>query len=599
LKYKYLVGMLALCGTATVARAETKCSISRIAELPVTMAGLRPEVRVKINGKDVVFLADSGAWYSMISPGSAAELGLKLQVLPPGYFNVGVGGSFVPKYTIVDSFTIAGVKIPRVEFLVGGSEFGTVGLLGQNVLAIEDTEFDLANGMIRLMRTRNCGKSPIVYWAGPEVNFSVVQTESMPTERPHIIAPIYINGIKLRALFDTGASSSFVSLKAAARAGLKPDTPGVTPAGVSSGLGRSLVSTWVGPVASIRIGDEEIRNTRLRFGGDLDDVDMLVGADFFLSHHVYWSNTAQRMSFTFNGGHVFDLRYLGRDGEEHDAGPASTATQADPAKASAAPAAPGATPTDAEGFSRRGAARSVRGDLPGAFADLNQAIKLAPDNIEFLRQRAVLHERMRQPLRAVEDIDRLLKLKPDDADAHMMRAAMRLRLDHKADVTSDLEAAAGALSNASDKRFALAELYQATEDYQRSIPQYDLWIAVHPDDSRRPMALNARCWARAMLNVDLDRALKDCNAALSASGRNAAVMDSRGMVRLRMGDYARAIADYDEALKAAPDVAWSYYGRGIAKLRLGKAAEGEADIAKAKTLDADLADEAKKRGIAP
>jgi tetratricopeptide (TPR) repeat protein len=241
----------------------------------------------------------------------------------------------------------------------------------------------------------------------------------------------------------------------------------------------------------------------------------------------------------------------------------------------------------------------VRGDLPGAFADLNQAIKLAPDNIEFLRQRAILHERMRQPLRAVEDIDRLLKLKPDDADAHMMRAAMRLRLDHKADVTSDLEAAAGALSNASDKRFALAELYQATEDYQRSIPQYDLWIAVHPDDSRRPMALNARCWARAMLNVDLDRALKDCNAALSASGRNAAVMDSRGMVRLRMGDYVRAIADYDEALKAAPDVAWSYYGRGIAKLRLGKAAEGEADIAKAKTLDADLADEAKKRGIAP
>jgi predicted aspartyl protease len=255
LKYKYLVGMLALCGTATVARAETKCSISRIAELPVTMAGLRPEVRVKINGKDVVFLADSGAWYSMISPGSAAELGLKLQVLPPGYFNVGVGGSFVPKYTIVDSFTIAGVKIPRVEFLVGGSEFGTVGLLGQNVLAIEDTEFDLANGMIRLMRTRNCGKSPIVYWAGPEVNFSVVQTESMPTERPHIIAPIYINGIKLRALFDTGASSSFVSLKAAARAGLKPDTPGVTPAGVSSGLGRSLVSTWVGPVARFVIPD--------------------------------------------------------------------------------------------------------------------------------------------------------------------------------------------------------------------------------------------------------------------------------------------------------------------------------------------------------
>jgi tetratricopeptide (TPR) repeat protein/predicted aspartyl protease len=598
LKQRYLIGAAALCSAIAPAHADPKCQVGQIAQLPVTMVGLRPLVHVQINGKDAAFTADSGAWYSMISPGSAAELGLRLTDLPPGYFNRGIGGSFAPKLTIVDRFTIAGVPVPRVQFLVGGSEVGSVGLLGQNVLAIADTEFDLANGMIKLMRSRGCDKVDLVYWAPPGTNYSLLKTEIMPAERPHIVGSIYINGIKLRALFDTGASTSFLSLRAAERVGLKPDGPGVTPAGMSGGLGRRFVKTWIGPVASIKIGDEETRNTRLRFGGDdFADIDMLIGADFFLSHHVYWSNNLHRMYFTFNGGHVFDLSYLRHPVDMEDGPAEAKSVDAGSEKAPAAESGP--TPTDAEGFSRRGAARSMREDIPGAFADYGQAIKLAPDNIEYLRQRAALYLRTHQPIRAVEDIDRLLKLKPDDVDALMMRAAMRLRLDHKADVRSDLDAAAAAAPKPSDRRLELAQLYETMDDYLHAIGQYDLWIAAHPDDNRRSMALNGRCWARAMANVDLDRALKDCNAALSPDPHHASYLDSRAMVRLRMGDYARAIADYDAALKASPDSAWSHYGRGIAELRLGRKAEADADIAKARSLDADLPEEAKKRGLVP
>lgn len=591
-----MIGALALSALGAPAQADTKCQVGQIAQLPVTMVGLRPQVHVQINGKDTEFTADSGAWYSMISPGSAAELGLKLTDLPPGYFNQGVGGSFAPKLTIVDRFTIAGVPVPRVQFLVGGSEVGSVGLLGQNVLALADTEFDLANGMIKLMRSRDCGKVDLAYWAPVGSNYSFLKTEMMPAERPHIVATISINGIKLRALFDTGASTSFLSLRAAERVGLKPDGPGVTPAGMSGGLGRGFVKTWIGPIASIKIGDEETRNTRLRFGGDdLTDIDMLIGADFFLSHHVYWSNATHRMFFTFNGGHVFDLRYLRENGEfEESAANADAKPAADDKAGPAQPA-----PTDPDRLSRRGAARAVRGDVAGAFADYDQAIKLAPDNIEYLRQRATLYARTRQPLRAVDDITHLLKLKPDDVDALMMRAGMRLRLDHKADVRSDLDAAAAAAPKPSDRRIDLAQLYEGVEDYPQAIAQYDLWITAHPDDNRRSMALNGRCWARALANMDLARALKDCNSALSAAPHTPAYLDSRGLVRLRMGDYAHAIADYDEALAANGKIAWSLYGRGIARLRLGQKDAGEADIAKAKEVQPDLPEEAKRRGIAP
>ena len=142
-------------------------------------------------------------------------------------------------------------------------------------------------------------------------------------------------------------------------------------------------------------------------------------------------------------------------------------------------------------------------------------------------------------------------------------------------------------------------MYDSIGDYPHAIAQYDLWIAAHPDDSRKPIALNGRCWSRALSGAKLDLALKDCNAALSGMPHNPSFLDSRGMVRLRMGDYPRAIADYDEALAANDKIAWSHYGRGIAKLHLGQKEAGEADLAKAKMLDPDIAEQAKKLGIVP
>lgn len=571
--------------------ADRPCQVGTIAELPVTMSGLRAIVHTKINGHDAMFAADSGAWFSMISPGSAAEYELTLESVPPGFTLRGVGGSITPHLTTVKTFTIAGVPLPRVQFLVGGSEFGSVGLLGQNFLGLEDTEFDLAHGMIRLMREQNCGsKANLAYWVPAGGTYSQLETESDRPKPRHIVASVYVNGVKLRAIFDTGASTSFITRSAAARFGLKPGGTGVTPAGQSSGIGRRFVETWIGPIQSVKIGDEEIRNTRIRFGGDMDDVDMLIGADFFLSHHVYWSDRLHKLYFSFNGGHVFDLRHLGGAGEA--GAPAPGAVPASDTKAEPAP-------TDAEGYSRRGGASVSRGDLKAGLADFDQAIKMAPDNVDFLRQRAQLHARMGQPLRAADDLEHILKLKPDDVDAHLLRAEIRYRLDHDADIVSDLDAAAAAAPKSSDRRLGIATGYEEAGAYPKAIAQYDAWIAAHPDDVRKPIALNGRCWARGLGNVGLYLALKDCNAALSAMPHNPAFLDSRGLVRLRMGDNVHAIKDYDEVLAANSKLAWSLYGRGIAKLRLGQKDAGEADIAKAKEVEADLPARAKKLGITP
>lgn len=565
------------------------CHIKPMAELPVTMLGLQPMIRAEINGKPARFIADTGAWYSLMSSATAADYGLKLDAAPAGLKLSGAGGDVDPRVTTVKSFTILGVSIPNVEFLVGGSDTGSVGMLGQNFLAMADAEFDLAHGVIRIIRLEGCNsKSSLVYWAAAETPYSEVETEDVA--RPsHILAPVYVNGIKLRAMFDTGASTSFISRSAALRVGLKAGSPGVTDGGQSRGIGRHVVQTWLGPIQSVRIGDEEIRNTRIRFGGDFDGADMLIGADFFLSHRIFWSNKLHRLFFTFNGGHVFELGNLGSGGDPESS---LAATSIEGAKAEP-------EPKDADGFSRRGAARAARGALRDALADFDQAAKLAPDNIEILRQRADLHMRMHQPARALEDVDHVLKLKPDEVDAHLMRAAVRRQIDHDFDVRGDLDAAATAASKNATLRLAIAGMYSDLGDYPRAIAQYDLWIASHPDDSNKFAALNGRCWARALSGTSLPLALKDCNSALLAMPHNPALLDSRGLVRLRMGDFAKALADYDEVLAKDDKVAWSHYGRGIARLRLGQKEAGEADLAKAKSLDPELPDRAKKLGIVP
>jgi tetratricopeptide (TPR) repeat protein len=560
-----------------------------MAELPVTMSGLQPMVRAEINGKPARFIADTGAWFSLMSSAAAADYGLKLEAAPAGFSLRGAGGDIQPRLTTVNAFTILGVSIPRVEFLVGGSDTGSVGVLGQNFLAMADAEFDLAHGVIRIIRLEGCNsKSNLVYWAAANTPYSEVETEDVA--RPsHIFAPVYVNGIKLRAMFDTGASTSFISRSAASRLGLKAGSAGVTDGGQSRGIGRRLVQTWIGPIESVRIGDEEIRNTRIRFGGDFDGADMLVGADFFLSHRIFWSNKLHRLSFTFNGGHVFELGHLGAGGDMQETRSALAAEGADSEP----------EPKDADGFSRRGAARAARGRLNDALADLDQAAKLAPGNIEILRQRAELYLRMHQPAKALDDLDYLLKQKADDAEAHMMRAGLRRQLDQDADVRADLDAAAAVASKSSARRLEIAAMYSDMGDYPQAIAQYDLWITAHPDDSLKPSALNGRCWARALSGAALQLALKDCNAALSAMPHNPSFLDSRGLVRLRMGDFVKAVADYDEALAKDDAIAWSHYGRGIAELRLGRKEAGEADLAKARQLDPKLAAKATKLGITP
>jgi tetratricopeptide (TPR) repeat protein len=161
----------------------------------------------------------------------------------------------------------------------------------------------------------------------------------------------------------------------------------------------------------------------------------------------------------------------------------------------------------------------------------------------------------------------------------------------------------GLAAKQADLRLELARKYERAGFPGRAAAQYDMWIAAHEADSKRADALSERCWVKALQGADLSNALGDCSDALRLSPKDsplsARTLNGRGLVRLRLGDYAKAIADYDAALKIDPKLTAALYGRGVAKIRMKKTAEGQADIDEAEKRAPKIAEQFQSRGIVP
>jgi tetratricopeptide (TPR) repeat protein len=417
----------------------------------------------------------------------------------------------------------------------------------------------------------------------------VIPFEPTSAEAPHITGKATLNGKPIKVMFDTGASRSFLTDLAANRAGVRRDAAGVTDAGLAVGIAGGGVESWVAPFDSFELGDEKIRNTRIWVGKSAFDIDMLLGADFFLSHRVLVSHSQHRLYFTYSGGPVFRLDQAGANRAAATGETAGTT-----------PTTQAAIPDDADALSRRGSASMARRDYAGAAADFGRAIALKPNDPQPYVDRARARLATGDRRAALDDLNHALKLKPDHVEALLQRGALHAGEDGE-DAAAETDFAAAAKAAPDDARLPLriAATWTGESRWDKATSWYGVWLAAHPKDPGRWDVLNNRCWARAMWGHELEQALEDCDAAVRLSERSANSLDSRGLVRLRLGKLKEAVADYDAALRKQPKLEWSLYGRGLARKRLGDVAGGEADLKAALKLEPDLAERAKGIGLVP
>lgn len=198
-------------------------------------------------------------------------------------------------------------------------------------------------------------------------------------------------------------------------------------------------------------------------------------------------------------------------------------------------------------------------DMQAALVDLDEALRLDPTRATGYASRGIVHGATGKLDRALQDFDRAIELKPDEPAVFQNRG----------------------------KTFSdLGRQERAIQDFTRSI---NLGNDIH--DTR-----NGRCWARAVLGEELERAREDCEAAVRMQPRDGNTFNSLAFVRFRLGDYAGAINDYTTSLSLNPNGASSFYMRGRAKAMLDDAT-ASADIEKGISLEPGIAARYRSYGI--
>jgi len=292
--------LLALTLAMSPSAASAGCVVKRFATLDLTMEGTVPVVRGEINGHPVRFFIGSASFYSTISPAAARELGLSVKAIPS---NIGIrwnGATGPAGRANVESLKLANWNVGSTDFIVGGNYDREVGVIGQNILGLRDVEYDLGHGLLRLAHAENClGASP-VYWAAKQLVMSL-PIEAMEDFDQSTVGAVLVNGIKLRALFNDGASGSAISPKAAAKLGVAPGKADGKAVGTGDGGNSAKLDR-------IDIGEETLRGGTLgvRDLGN-SEVDITIGSDFFLAHRIYVANQMHRMYFTYESGPVFGV----------------------------------------------------------------------------------------------------------------------------------------------------------------------------------------------------------------------------------------------------------------------------------------------------
>ena len=286
--------------------ADPACKMQRTATLAVEMFGqrkLRPVVQATINGVPAKMEFDTGAASSLMTASSAPKFNLRSVPVPEGMEFRSSGQKYEATLAEAEEFRIAELALRNVNFIVADTIIteGADGLFGSADMGNDSIEIDLPGNEIRFFAPCDAG-----YPAYRSADAQRIDIEPVTADAPRIFGMVKVNGVALRAMFDTGTPITTLTAKAAAKAGVTPGMPSVVESGTSRGIGPTLLKKWTGQFTSISIGNETLLNPKLDFAEKPNaSADLLIGADFFTTHRVLVSKRTSKLYFTYSGGTLF------------------------------------------------------------------------------------------------------------------------------------------------------------------------------------------------------------------------------------------------------------------------------------------------------
>jgi tetratricopeptide (TPR) repeat protein len=206
-------------------------------------------------------------------------------------------------------------------------------------------------------------------------------------------------------------------------------------------------------------------------------------------------------------------------------------------------------PNDADGYFRRGLARSVQGNDQDAVRDFDDAIRLDPTKADYFIGRGQWHYARTDYVKASADLAEAIRLDPISAMARYVRgqvhAAQKKWQDAVGDYSETLRLVPDfflALEFRAQAWERLGELDKAIGDLSKVVDH----------EIRLPFVLPERARLR-VLKKDLKGALADYNAAVEYNPQFDAPIVLRGTFFYGQRRYAEAMADYEAAIRLNPN----------------------------------------------
>ena len=234
-------------------------------------------------------------------------------------------------------------------------------------------------------------------------------------------------------------------------------------------------------------------------------------------------------------------------------------------------------PENADNYNVRGLARLAKGNKDGAMADYNEAIRLDPKLALAYYNRGIARQEKGDQDGAIADYSEAIRLDPNYAPAYNNRGTVRQEKGDQDGEMADYNEAIRLDPKLAPAYYNRGQARRAKGDQDGAIADYSEAIRLDPKDAT---VYRNRGIARQEKG-NMDGAIADYTEAIRLNPKDATAYNNRGIARQDKGDVDRAIADFTEAIRLSPKFADAYHNRGIARSDKGDVEGMLADQARA------------------
>ena len=436
-----------------------------IESIPLNQVHGRFFLPVTVNGTAENFLFDTGGYYTQVSRDVAQSL--KLPVHQGDFALYDAAGNVSRDLATLHDFKLGAMHGANLDLPVStiAEMRGAVAL---DHFTAMDLDVDFAASKLGLFSPSHC-PGRVVWWTSP----AEAGTVPLALQGYHAIVSVTLDGHAEKALIDTGAAYSTLTLDEARHIGLVPGATETPPKGLLNG--DAHLKTFSHTFNSLSFGDVTVSNPQLalipnafgrqaertalagnraRSEKDLLQVpDMIIGLDVLRQLHLY---------FAFGERKLYVTR-----------APLVTAEAANRPLAVSIPFPPlsihdraqveitwlngrlAASSDDASLLARRCMMRALgKSELPAALSDCDRALTLKPGVAGVLANRGLVFYQQGSYRAALDGFNQALAADPSNAQALLLRGYAKARLgDSKGsdtDRTAAVTAQAGVVARYQD-----------------------------------------------------------------------------------------------------------------------------------------------------